>query len=139
LARSIAAIDLGPTPVTGNGDVVWYLSITEEDLGSVLVLGGQGRVFSATVADLRHTLACDVSGRRGVILDLSGVDYVNGAGLHIMETAAARMRSLGCELVVCGLCPVVRTAFELAGSIEHLTIESSRESAVARLGGGPPA
>ncbi|HEY1304555.1 MAG TPA: STAS domain-containing protein [Vicinamibacterales bacterium] len=117
--------------MSGQDDVVWYLRITEEDLGQVVVLTVVGRVFSQTVSDFAARLARVTSGeRRRLIVDFSAVDYINSEGLRTLEAAAKRVRSSRGELVVCGLTLVVRTAFDLAGSIAHLAIEPSREAAV---------
>jgi len=117
--------------VSGQDDVVWYLCITEEDLGQMVVLTVEGRVFSQTVADFAARLASVASGvRRGLIVDFSAVDYINSEGLRTLEAAAKRVRSSRGELVVCGLSPALRTTFDLAGSIAHLAIEPSREAAV---------
>jgi anti-anti-sigma factor len=120
--------------VSGNDDVVWYLRLEEKDLGSVLVLTVHGRVFSQTVADFSaHLARCDSRHCRAVIVDLSGVDYINSQGLSVLEGAATRARASQRELVVCGLQPPVRTAFDLADPA-GLTIEASRDAAVRRLG-----
>jgi anti-sigma B factor antagonist len=122
--------------VTDEDGTVWHLHVTEENIGEVLVLVVAGRISNATAGDLGRALARpDKSCLRGIIVDLSAVDYVNSAGLQQLETAGAQMQGSRCELVVCGLRPVVNAVFQLAGSIPHLTIESSREAAIARLGG----
>ena len=119
--------------MSGNDDVVWYLRLEEEDLGSVLVLTVHGRVFSQTVADFSaHLAACDTRHVRAVIVDLSDVDYISSQGLRVLEEAATRARASQCELVVSGLQPPVRTAFDLAGPA-GLTIEPSRDAAVRRV------
>ena len=122
--------------MTSDDDIVWYLRVTEQDLGSVVVLVVEGRVSSATATDLDQALARpDTSRLRGLIVDLSGVDYINSVGLRAFEAAAARMQECECELVVCGLRPVVRAGFEMAGLIAHLTNEPSLEAAIRRLRG----
>jgi anti-anti-sigma factor len=122
--------------VTADDATVWYLRVSEEDLGPVLVLVVAGRVSNATAGHLGRALARPDIGRlRGIIVDLSGVDYINSAGLRLLEAAATRMQGSHCELVVCCLRPIVKAAFELAGSIAHLATESTREAAVVRLGG----
>ena len=122
--------------MTDEDGTVWHLQVTEENIGEVLVLVVAGRISNATAGDLGRALARpDNSCLRGIIVDLSAVDYVNSAGLQQLETAGAQMQGSRCELVVCGLRPVVNAVFQLAGSIPHLTIESSREAAIARLGG----
>jgi anti-anti-sigma factor len=120
--------------VSGNDGIVWYLRIQEEHLGTVLVLRLDGRVSNATSGDLAAALArfCTPE-HRAVALDLSGVDYVNGEGLRVIEAAAAGHRARQGEVVVFGLTPIVRTAFDLAGSNAHVRVESSRETALARF------
>ena len=121
--------------MTDEDGTVWHLHVTEENIGEVLVLVVAGRISNATAGDLGRALARPDSRLRGIIVDLSAVDYVNSAGLQQFEAAVAQMQGSHCELVVCGLRPVVNAVFQLAGSIPHLTIESSREAAIARLGG----
>ena len=122
--------------MTDEDGTVWHLHVTEENIGEVLVLVVAGRISNATAGDLGRALdRPDNSRFRGIIVDLSAVDYVNSAGLQQLEAAVAQRQASHCELVVCGLRPVVNAVFQLAGSIPHLTIESSREAAIARLGG----
>lgn len=120
--------------MSGNDGIVWYLRIQEEHLGTVVVLRLDGRVSNATTGDLAAALArfCTPD-HRAVALDLSGVDYVNGEGLRIIEAAAAGQRARQGEVVVFGLTPIVRTAFDLAGATAQLSIEPSREAALRRL------
>ena len=116
--------------------IVWYLRTSEEDLGPVHLVAVEGRISSATAAELGRVLIGPVAdGRRAVVVDLSGVDYINGAGLRVFETAAARVSGSNGELVVCGLQPPVQAAFRLAGSVPHLTTVESREEALRRFTG----
>jgi len=127
--------------VNGDDGIVWYLRITEENLDFVIVLQVEGRVFSQTIADFDQRLNRALTqGTNGLIVDLSAVDYINGEGLQRLDAAAARERAAGREIVVCGLSPVVRTAFDLAGATAHVSLEPSREAALHRLrglGGSP--
>jgi anti-sigma B factor antagonist len=120
-----------PVPVTGHDDVVWYLHTTVEELDSVLILRVEGRVFTETAQNFAADLArCEAGVRRGLIVDFSSVDYINSEGLRVLTAAAERARASDRELVVCGLCPPVRTAFDLAGSIGNLAIEPSLDAAI---------
>jgi stage II sporulation protein AA (anti-sigma F factor antagonist) len=118
----------------GDDGIVWYLRASEQDLGSVVVLTLEGRVSSATTADLAGWLDAQAAGgRRGVVVDMSGVDYINGTGLRLLASAAAELATANSEMVVCGLRPVIRTVFDLAAPIPHLTIEPSADLALRRL------
>ncbi len=144
-ARRIRAARNGTTvqsrvAMSTDDGIVWYLKRTEEDLGPVVVMTVEGRVSSTSALDLAHWLdAVDPQRHRAVVLDLSAVDYINGAGLRVLETAAHRLGSAGGELIVTGLQPVIRTTFDLSGPVPHLTIEPSAGAAVARrLGNAAP-
>lgn len=119
--------------------IVWYLRTSEENLGPVCLVVVEGRVSSATAAELGRVLAgCAGDDFRAVVVDLSGVDYINGAGLRVFESAAAHFNGSQGELVVCGLRPAVQAVFRLAGSIPHLKTVESREDALRRFIEPPP-
>lgn len=120
--------------MSGNDGIVWHLRIQEEHLGTAVVLRLEGRIYSATSGDLAAALArfCTPD-HNAVVLDLSAVDYVNGEGLRVIEAAAARLRAMHTEVIVFGLSPIVRTAFDLAGASGQLSIEPSREAALRRI------
>jgi len=119
-------------------DIVWYLNAAEDDLGPVLVLVLEGRLSTATIPPIAGRLAQAAERWRAVVVDLTGVDYINGAAVRAFESAAKALGAAGGELVACGLRPVIRAAFELAGPIPHLTIEASSQAAVDRLLGREP-
>ena len=116
-------------------DVVWYLRVAQEKTESVIVLTVSGRVSSLTVgrleAALDSALAVSV---RGVVLDLSGVDYISSPGLRAVEKTASLLAAAGRRLVICGLTDAVRLAFSLAGLESSLSLEASRESAITAAG-----
>jgi len=118
----------------GDDGIVWFLRATQEDLESVVVLALEGRVSNATVPELARWLAA-VKGRRlrGLVVDLSGVDYINGTGLRLLTATAAEFATARVEMVVCGLRPGLQTIFDMAAPIPHLTIEPSADAASRRL------
>ena len=116
------------------GGIVWYLRTSVQDFGPVRVVAVEGRVSNATAAELARILSEQITGRGELVVDLTGVDYINGAGLRAFESAAATLADSGGELVVCGLQPPVHVVFGLAGAIPQLTIAPSRAAALRRLG-----
>jgi anti-anti-sigma factor len=116
-----------------NEGVVWYLRTSEETLGALRIVVVEGRVSSATAPELGRLLSQPHPNIRGVIVDLAAMDYVNGAGLRVFETAAERFEDSHTELVVCGLRPAVYTAFDLAGAIPNLAIAATRDAALRRF------
>ena len=114
--------------------VVWFLRTAEQDLGAVRLVVVEGRVSRSTVAELGRVLAHHPPGDspRAIVIDLSGVDYINGAGLRVFEQTADRLRGVNIELLVCGLRPAIQAAFDLAGTIPNLVILASRDAALLR-------
>ena len=97
------------------------------------VLTVTGRVSSRTSPELGRALASALaSPARGLVLDLSGVDYISSPGLRAVEHAKTRLAEQGRAFVVCGLRDAVSAAFTLAGVERGLAIEPSRNEAVAR-------
>ena len=113
--------------------IVWYLHTSEQTLGAVRIVVVEGRLSNATAPELERLLSQPHPPVRGVIVDLAAVDYVNGAGLRVFETAAERFEGSQTELIVCGLRPAVHTAFDLAGAIPNLTIADTRNAALRRF------
>ena len=68
-----------------------------------------------------------------MVLDLTEVDYISSAGLQSIESAAGRCTAMNVGLALCGVAAPVRIALELAGLLDLLPIELSREAAVGRL------
>ena len=120
--------------MTRKDDVVWYLSVERTDADGVAVISAEGRISQRTAADLQTIVTAAIeSSPRGVVLDLSGVDYISSAGLRVLERAAARLGSDMRRLVLCQLQDPVSAALALAGSVAHLTIAPSRQSAIETL------
>jgi anti-sigma B factor antagonist len=119
--------------VSRQDDVVWYLSIRSIEADGVPVLVIAGRVSGESAPDLARSLAAATDATSaGVVMDLSDVDYISSAGLHVIDAAANRLGATHLELVLCGLQDAVKAGFALAGSLSHVGVEPSRESAVAR-------
>jgi anti-anti-sigma factor len=111
--------------------VVWYMRVVEDRAEGVIVLTISGRVSSLTVGQLEAALGSAVAHSvRGVVLDLSGVDYISSPGLRALEKTVTLLAAGGRRLVLCGLTDAVRQAFSLAGLESSLSIEASRESAI---------
>ena len=117
--------------MSGKSGVVWFLRTSGEELGPVRVVTVEGRVSHATAAELAQALAYpQADGLKALVVDLSGVDYINGAGLRVFEKTAALLSEANVDLLVCGLQPPVQAAFDLAGVIPNLAVAASRDAAL---------
>lgn len=68
----------------------------------------------AFLAALREALERCKSGRTGLLLDFSGVDYISSVGLRALMLAAREARAAERELVVAGLQPLVQEIFQIS-------------------------
>lgn len=114
----------------------WQFQIEEEASGSVVVLCLTGRLGKGAAHLLREALARPEG--VGVVVDLSRLDYISGAGLDVLDQAAHYAASRTQAFVLCGLEGSVRIAFDLAGLLERLHVEPNRERAVAIAAGHSP-
>lgn len=91
------------------------------------MLYASGRVGTTTASQLDQAIhaALDQAlndGHARVVLDLSGVDYVNSAGLAVLERATGRCREAGRRFVVCGLQEPVQVSFDVGGATARLDV-----------------
>lgn len=113
---------------------MWALKIDRhvERRGTVVSLNGRvpeasARLFAAALTEVLG------SARDGVVVDLSGVDYISGAGLQALADASGHAVRAGVAMTCCGLQEPVRLAADLAGLLPDLVIAESRELALDRL------
>ena len=94
-----------------------------EKQGDIQIVHITGRIDS-TKADLPGKVIGKTieNGNRQLLLDLSGVSYINSAGLRAILAAAKRLRNPGDRCVLCGLSDEVRGIFELAGFTKILEV-----------------
>jgi anti-anti-sigma factor len=64
---------------------------------------------------------------------MAGVDYVSSSGLQVLGAAASSLSPGQNALVLCCLSEPVRVALELAGMLDALAIEPTREEAASRI------
>ena len=95
--------------------------------GDALVLEPRGEIDAATAPDLKVALdrAAD-AGAREVVLDLSGVSFVDSRGLTVMVAAHERLAANGASLLTICADPFVRKLFEITGMSRALRIVDAR-------------
>jgi anti-sigma B factor antagonist len=66
-----------------------------------------------------------------VLVDLSGVTYIDSSGLALLIEAMQRVQAYGGKLRLCSLRPGVRSIFDIARLDQVFAIYPDRDSAVA--------
>lgn len=106
----------------------------ESDNGAT-VLSVMGEIDIATAAQLERSLmAAEQDHSNGLVVDLTGVGFLDSSALHVLLRCSERLSRLGRQLhVVCRPGPV-RRLFEITVLTRTFRIYSSREAASAAAG-----
>lgn len=109
------------------------MEINEISEGDIAVLALSGQMDSNTSKQLEDVLPQRVQRAPGVVLDLSGVQYVSSAGLRVMLRGAKLARGAGHTLVLAGLTPPVSEVIQVSGFSAIFRIYANRSDALAAL------
>jgi anti-sigma B factor antagonist len=103
----------------------------------VAVIGLTGDVTAACETELmdayREAGRADV---RGVVLDFTGLDYMNSSGIGLLVTLLVRAKREGRQLSAYGLSDHYRQIFELTRLDEVISVHDDEEQAVTAAGTG---
>ena len=92
------------------------MDVIVEKQGDVLVVAPRGRLDSAAAPAFEQRLLGHLdAGEKGLVLDLTGLDYISSAGLRVLLVVAKRLRGANGRFVVCALTTSVREIFEMSG------------------------
>jgi anti-sigma B factor antagonist len=101
-----------------------YLEIRTERRGDehVIALDGELDLDGAERVN-RELLRAEGSDARRIVLDLSGLRFIDSTGIRLILTAEARSRADANRLVLLPGPPAVHRVFELTGIAERLPFE----------------
>jgi anti-sigma B factor antagonist len=114
------------------------LHMVDKLMGDVLVVDARGRLTLGRETEaLRQRLKDLVeSGQKQIVLDLSGVDYIDSAGLGTLVAGAASVRRAGGELKLANLTERVRGLMQITHLSTLFDVYDNLEK--ARLSFGSP-
>lgn len=107
--------------------------------GAVSILSVRGTVLGGRESDgLRAELDRILSGSsRSLLVDLSGVPWMNSAGLGIFLSAYSRMRERGGDVRLCGVGPRVHEMLRTTKLLTVLSVLDDEEAGIRSFGGEP--
>jgi anti-sigma B factor antagonist len=110
-------------------------SVALDRSGVVATMRIAGDVTSASEVELMagYTRAID-DGARAVILDFSGLEYMNSGGIGLLVTLLVRAQRGGVRLLASGLSEHYREILALTRLDEAIEIHSDEGAAVAAVG-----
>lgn len=110
------------------------MTFIEEKVDDVIVLGIGGKINTEASEDLlKKTTDLIDNGARHLLLDLSGVDYINSSGLRVLLTVAKKMTDLNGKIVLANVAELIHQVLHVSGCTSHIGIYPSREQALKAL------
>lgn len=104
--------------------------------GGWTVVSVTGELDVATAPGLRNQIVKLASnGTSKLLLDLSGVEFLDSTGLGVIIGALKRLKGLGGELRLCGGEPGIRRVFELTGLDKILHLYDTADAAISDTAG----
>ncbi len=98
-----------------------------------IVIRVRGDVTAASEQPLMAAYAQAGEKTRAIVLDFSGLDYMNSGGIGLLVTLLVRANRQKQKLVACGLNDHYKQIFELTRLDEAITIHDSEDDALAAL------
>jgi len=102
-------------------------------VAGVSVIEIAGEVTRASDAALQDAYERAADGARAIILDFSGLEYMNSSGIGLLVTLLVRAQRNHQSILACGLTDHYRQIFELTRLDEVISIHETEESALAAV------
>ena len=94
------------------------------------MIAPKGRIGSVTAAAFEEAFRAAVTAAPRVVVDLTDVDYISGAGIRALQQTAAANAG---RTILCGLHDAVRIALELSRAVADVVVVKDRREAVESL------
>jgi anti-sigma B factor antagonist len=108
------------------------LDIQTEEAGGITICRPVGELDAFTVSQFRQHLA-DVAADTRLLIDMSGVPFVDSAGLGALIGGIRRARELGGDVAVCCNRPTLTRLLRTTGFDRIVTVTETLEEAAAAL------
>ena len=112
------------------------LSTRSESFADCRLVSIRGRIDHTNAERFQERLgaeAREVAPGGGMVVDLSGLEFITSAGLRALLLAQRTVGAAGARLVVCGVRGVVREVFRIARFDTLLSVAESPATALAQL------
>ena len=99
--------------------------MSSESLDGAIKVSLQGELDLASVNRIEeHLISIDARGPAKIVVDLSGLAFIDSSGLRVLLLADARAREHGYELALLPGGESVQRVFEMTGANDLLRFES---------------
>ena len=112
------------------------MTFNEEKTDGVLVLKVSGKIHTEASEELLKKLNTLIDqGEWHLLLDLSGVDYINSSGLRVLLTVAKKLNGLSGKMVLATVTELIQQILRVSGCASVIGVYSSKEEALKALTG----
>ncbi len=103
-----------------------------EQKGDITVIMLDKRIDSSNAYDLEKEIEKVIQeGKRKILFDFSGTDYISSAGLRVLLSTAKNTKKTGGKVALCSLKPFVKEVFVSAGFNQIFTIYPSCDDGIS--------
>lgn len=107
------------------------MKINETKSDNVVILELVGRLDSTSLGQIENRLPDLIeSGERNILLDFSGLDYINSAGLRVLILAGKQLKRTGGKIVLCSMQDYIKEVFDISGFSNYFSIIPSQQKAL---------
>lgn len=97
---------------------MFNVSLIARECSGCVVVALHGELDIADAADVATALAAEAVGRTGIVIDLSGLTFIDCSGVRALALARARARLGGCVLMLAAPRRVVLRVIALSSLID---------------------
>jgi anti-anti-sigma factor len=114
---------------------IWRPTVQVTHADGLVVLTVFGRLGEAGAAaqPLRAAVSEGLAAGRGLVVDLSGVDYLSSPGITLLEDLVEQARVVRRPVAFCGVTHATRIALDLADLTGTLPCAETRDEAVRMI------
>ena len=111
------------------------MEISIENSDQISIIRASGKIDASTVAAFEDAVKSVTKGaeKQNILIDLSGLVYINSGGLRVILAAAKIQKNSACLLALSGLNTEVMKIFSLSGLNTILPIYSGEPEARVHL------
>lgn len=111
------------------------MSMSEEQLGDILLVRLTGRLDSYSSTELEAGLLERAANNPRLVLDFTRLEFISSAGLRIILMAAKRARQANHRFALYGLSDSIHKVFAVSGFLKILNVFPTQEEARAFAAG----
>jgi len=111
------------------------MEVVEKQLYDLFVISMRGQILLCTENECRKYFEkiADEKSNKTVILDMSGVGYINNAGVNMIVKCIKKFRENGGRLVFCGLTQEVGNLFDIINLTRLIEVYPDEETALKNI------